>query len=108
MSQGQILIELNGLAGELVCLVEDSGVEVIAIQGVDPGWFVCASQQGVGAGVVWINGTRELEETPRFVKSVHAERRVKRDKDLRRTQITLFPLPTAAALRPTPFRSRPP
>src|SRR5215510_1051801 len=103
MSQGQILIELNGLASELVCLVEDSGVEVIAIQGVDPGWFVCASQQGVGAGVVWINGTRELEETPRFVKSVHAERRVKRDKDLRRLQIIVVRLPTAGGLGASPF-----
>jgi hypothetical protein len=52
MSHGQVLVELNGLVSELMCLVEDSGVEVIAIQGVNPSWLVCARQEGVGAGVV--------------------------------------------------------
>src|SRR4029453_3846359 len=86
MSQGQIFIELNGLASTLVCPVEDTGVEMIAIQGVHPRRLVCARQERVGTGVVWINGTRELKETPRFVKRVHAEGGVKRDKDFSRLQ----------------------
>src|SRR5262245_27080545 len=93
MSLGQIFIEPNSLASELVCLFEDTGVEVIAIQGVDPSRFVCARQEGVCAGVVWINGTRELEETPRFVKSVYAERLIKRDEDFSRLQTIVVRLP---------------
>jgi hypothetical protein len=65
LSQRQIWIELYGLARKLVCLVEGTRIEVIAIKRVDPGGVISTGQDSVGASVVRIYRKRLLDEMPR-------------------------------------------
>lgn len=66
MGFGQIGIELDGLAGELVRLSKGSRTEKVAIQAIDPDGNVGIRQDGKGAGMAWINSKRLPQETPRL------------------------------------------
>jgi hypothetical protein len=78
MGFGKIGIKLNGLLREPVGAIKCIRTEIVAIQAVDPNGKVRTRQDGKGAGIVWIDGKRPLQQTTRLVKIVHPVRRVER------------------------------
>src|SRR5215510_1008297 len=51
----QIGVELYGLARQLICPDEGSGIAIVAVQRVDPGGHVAKGQPSVGARVTWVD-----------------------------------------------------
>ena len=73
VSVRQVRIELHGLARVLVRQVEGSRIEKIAVHAIGPDERVRAGEDGVGSGVVCINGKRLLQQTPRFVDILRSQ-----------------------------------
>ena len=75
MSDREIGVELNGLPSEPMRAFEGSGAQMIFIQRVDPSSQVGIRKHGIGPSVVRVEGDGALEETTRFIKVGHVERR---------------------------------
>ena len=67
MSQRQISIQLHGFAREVVRPIQNCGFEKVLGRGIVPGGDVSNREPGVGAGVVWVDGKRLLEQASCFL-----------------------------------------
>jgi hypothetical protein len=64
---------LNGPAGQVICPVKRSRVQMVVIQRVDPGAYVRPGKPGVGARVIGVDRKGLLQETPHLVELGRSE-----------------------------------
>lgn len=58
-----------------MCAVENRGVEKIFVHWIGPGRNVGLGEEGIGAGIAWVDGKRLLEQAPSFTNSLREHAR---------------------------------